>query len=276
MASEFSFKIKDKSFTLIELLVVISIIGLISSIVLVNLKGTREKARIAKALEFSQSINNALGADAVGIWRFDEGPGTTAYDSSGYGNNGTINGANAVTGIVGYALSFDGVNDYVRVSDSSSLDITDAITLEAWIYPYNIGGAGIWLDIISKFVAYRDFTIKDGTLASCLRQEGADYHYDSQKAPSINKWQHVVMTFSYSANEVKFYMDGMLLRTQGANNKKLDTSAYNLHIGSFNGSASFFNGLIDEVRIYNQALTAFEIQKHYTEGMEKYKNLTTK
>ncbi|MDO8436136.1 MAG: type II secretion system protein, partial [bacterium] len=58
---------KKKAFTLIELLVVIAIIGLLASIILVSLKGTREKARIAKSLDFSQRINHALGAYAVGI-----------------------------------------------------------------------------------------------------------------------------------------------------------------------------------------------------------------
>lgn len=135
---------KDKSFTLIELLVVIAIMGLLSSIVLVNLKGTREKARIAKILEFSQSVNHALGAYAVGIWRFEEGQGSTAYDSSGYGNNGKLgdgtctpgfgNCPNWTTGILGYALSFDGTDDYVQVVHSASLNITSAITLEAWVY----------------------------------------------------------------------------------------------------------------------------------------------
>lgn len=86
---------QQKSFTLIELLVVIAIIGLLSSIVLVNigLPGQRQKARIAKTLEFSSSIQNALGSEAVGIWTFDN----NAFDTSGYGNNGTIYGGASFT-----------------------------------------------------------------------------------------------------------------------------------------------------------------------------------
>ncbi|MEA3295592.1 MAG: prepilin-type N-terminal cleavage/methylation domain-containing protein, partial [Patescibacteria group bacterium] len=89
----FNFLEGAKAFTLIELLVVISIIGLLSSIVLVSTKGIREKARLAKAQKFDSSIQHALGANAVGIWRFEEGTGTTAHDESGYGNDGTIHGA---------------------------------------------------------------------------------------------------------------------------------------------------------------------------------------
>src|SRR3989344_4913080 len=134
----------EKSFTLIELLVVIAIIGLLSSIVLVSMGGLQGKAKIVKTLQFSQSVSHALGAYAVGVWGFDEGEGsgTTALDGSGYGNNGTIVGAvytdetphKAIgRGSGKYALSFDGVDDSVSVPNSSSLNPTSQITIEAWV-----------------------------------------------------------------------------------------------------------------------------------------------
>jgi hypothetical protein len=76
----------------------------------------------------------------VGYWSFDEGEGTIAHDYSGNSNDGTIYGATWVDGKVGKALSFDGVDDYVRVNDSSNFDITDAITIEAWIKPIKTTG----------------------------------------------------------------------------------------------------------------------------------------
>ena len=89
----------NKSFTLIELLVVIAVIGLLTSIVMVSMKGTRGKAKITKGLQFSQSINHALGAHAVGIWDFNDHdtPGV-ANDRSGYANHGTITGATYIGG----------------------------------------------------------------------------------------------------------------------------------------------------------------------------------
>ena len=81
---------QEKSFTLIELLVVIAIIGVLTSIVLVSTQGLQGKARITKTLEFSQSLNNALGAYAVGWWTFDGGAGPRVQDTPGYGNNGTL------------------------------------------------------------------------------------------------------------------------------------------------------------------------------------------
>ena len=100
-------------FTLLELLIVISIIGLLSSIVLVTYPTAVEKAHIAKTLQWSASVNHLLGVDAVGVWTFDNIQGTTVYDDSGYNNNGTIVGAAVVDGVMGKALNFGGSNAYV-------------------------------------------------------------------------------------------------------------------------------------------------------------------
>lgn len=267
---------KNKSFTLIELLVVISIIGLISSIVLVNFKGTREKARIAKVLEFSQSVYHALGADAVGIWRFDEGLGSTAYDSSGYGNNGVINGASYTTGILGSALSFDGTNDYVNAGTGASLNIRNNVSLEAWIKVSTVSGvlrlvgksgggwatSPYWLTIQNNWTY---FYVADGNTyvgAAALGQVQAD------------RWHHLVGT--YDGATAKLYIDGKLVNSgQGA--ITLQNAPTNpFYIGGNPTFGGYATGYIDEVRVYNQALTAFEIQKHYTEGLEKHQNLAIK
>ena len=134
----------QKSFTLIELLVVIAIIGVIASIVLVTVKSVREKARIAKGLQFAASVHHALGTYAVGIWDFDEGSGTTANDASGYDNVGTINGATWTAegdtpSEKGYALSFDGSNDYVDTIDLS-WGRDDSFSIAVWIKPATASG----------------------------------------------------------------------------------------------------------------------------------------
>jgi len=90
-------------------------------------------------IEGSMASFTTLGWD-VGIWHFDENTGTIAYDSSGRGNDGTLK-PNAVNrpqwtmGINGSALNFDGIDDYVEVFDDNTLDLTDAITIEAWMKP---------------------------------------------------------------------------------------------------------------------------------------------
>ena len=166
--------------------------------------------------------------------------------------------------------SFDGEDDYIDCGDNEGLDITNALTIEAWIYPHNIGGTGVWLDIIAKNAAYRDFGIINGKLHAVLHQGGSDYHYSSNVAPSVNEWQHVAMTFSYSANKVKFYIDGVCVRTVGANNTKIDISANTLYVGANSPIYSLFDGLIDEVRIYNRPLTPLEIQRNYLASKWRY------
>ncbi|HMR73277.1 MAG TPA: PKD domain-containing protein, partial [Candidatus Saccharibacteria bacterium] len=83
-------------------------------------------------------ITVAGDSGLVASYGFEEGSGTTVNDNSGQGNHGTINGATWTTGKFGTALSFDGVNDWVAISDADSLDLTTAMTLEAWIYPKNL------------------------------------------------------------------------------------------------------------------------------------------
>ena len=74
----------------------------------------------------------------VAYWKFDEGTGTTTYDGSGNNKTGQMitvaSSPTWVSGKYGSALNFDGTNDYIQVADNSTLDITDAITLEAWVY----------------------------------------------------------------------------------------------------------------------------------------------
>lgn len=86
----------------------------------------------------------------VGHWKFDEGAGTTANDSSGNNNTGTLSGAVwTIQGRFGQALVFDGINDWVTINDAPSLDLTTGMTIEAWVYP-TAHGAGTWRNVLIK------------------------------------------------------------------------------------------------------------------------------
>jgi len=271
-----------RSFTLIELLVVIAIIGLLSSVILVNLSGPRQKAKITKALEFSQSVQHAIGNEAVGVWNFDD---CSAKDLSGYKNDGTINGAVCVDDtpykVVGSgqgknALSFDGGDDYVDAGNGASLNFgTGDFTVEFWFKESVVIGWD-WLLSKQKIGDLNTvFVIALHTEDNILRVGLGPWFTDViSNQPSISKltWHHLIV--KRGSGTVSAYIDGVIYGTSGSSSYDMNNFTGNLLIGKY--STSYFNGLIDNVHIYSTALSVYEIQQHYLAGLEKHQKLTIK
>ena len=280
---------REKSFTLIELLVVIAIIGLITSVSLVaiDLPGQRQKAKIAKILEFSSSIQNALGSEAVGIWDFDN----NVLDTSGYGNNGTINGDTFFTDntpqkIVGqstgkYALSLDGAGDYISTKSFGLSSSVNTLTFNAWVKNSLLGqyqtlfSDGSQSGATAFIWGYRTtgsnqlvWQYANGvTFLADLTSDSFFTNYD-------NQWMMVTIVVDYTNKSAKFYRNGELVNTDTTINTMLYPSVNRVkYIGTYSPAAHYFKGLIDEVRIYDQALTIGQIQKDYAEGLKGYHNL---
>ena len=203
------------------------------------------------------STNSSL----VAAYGFNEGTGTRASDSSGKGNNGVVSGATwATAGRFGKALSFNGVNSWVTVNDSTSLDLTTSMTLEAWVYPTaaQLGWANVIMKEQSGASVYYLASNSDSNVpAGGVYVGGAERSLLGKSALPINTWTHVATT--YDGATQKFYMNGVLVssRTQtGA----IQTSTGALRIGGNSIWGEYFKGLIDDVRIYSRAMTNSEIQ----------------
>jgi len=205
----------------------------------------------------------------ISYWKFDEGEGTMAYDSVG-DNHGTIYGASWTTGIVDGALTFDGMDNYVSLPDSASLSPTAGVTLEAWIKPADLitdqhiistagpGPSPFGHDYYIRLV-YKglEFRINDVPF------------FVGNSVTVANEWYHVIGTYDQSQGLRKIYVNDNL---PGASSYSLpiNTGHDYVTIGLNARKLAFgdtifkaFNGIIDEVAIYDRALTEKEIHVHY-------------
>ena len=241
----------------------------------------------------SQNIDYAWNAprltrqslNTMGLWHFDEGTWTALSDGSGNGNNGGFSSAPvwSTAGKFGYALNFDGIDDYVWIPDAPSLDIdssTGAITMEAWIYPHTSGG-GIWRTIISKKAISGgpgvNYQISlDRTTGNLLFYSG---HYPqiwiSSVSVPLNQWSYVAVTLQASEGRLRFYRNGVLLDSTvtylGSGGCFGPANSTVLTIGVSGVTAECFDGLIDEARLTNRVLSSTEIANNYKLGNGIYR-----
>ncbi len=199
-------------------------------------------------------------ANLVAAYHFNEGNGTVLTDVSGLGNHGTVAGAVwSAAGKYGGALTFDGVNDMVTVPDVSSLDLTSGMTLEAWVKP-NAGSLSGWKTILLKEspggLAYALYGNQGVQRPGVEINASANYESTGTAALSTTAWTHVAAT--YDGAILRFYVNGTQRSTRAASGNILLSNGA-LRIGGNTVWGEWFNGGIDEVRVYAGVLTAAEI-----------------
>ena len=233
------------------------------------------------AVNLVVSSGPAQPAGLVLALAFDETTGTTAIDSSASHVNGAIRQAVRVqAGKIGGALRFDGVDDWVTVTDTtaSPFDLASGMTIEAWVNPSTMSG---WETVLMKergvvgegllsyaLYAHDGAPLSAGTArpAGYVRTNPVLSTTDSAVRGTgplaLNTWTHVATTYD-GANQ-RFYVNGVLVGTT-ARTGTIAVSNGAIRIGgNASSTGEFFNGMIDEVRIYNRALTAAEITTDMT------------
>jgi len=224
-----------------------------------------------------EKIESKLLEGLISYWKFDEGSGSIASDSAGT-NNGTIYGATWTDGALGGALGFDGVNDYVDVPDSASLRFsqTDSFSISCWAMP--IAGDGgrivckmrktsatgvfgyetLWQPALSGFWFSAESSWKGHTVVGT-----------GQGSAPAGNWYH--FTAVYSNKNITLYLNGQPAGAgKFAYNAGSTTPDKNLSIGvrSYDSRIEdYFEGRIDDVRIYDRALSAEEVQRLFDGGL---------
>ncbi|MFC1789721.1 LamG domain-containing protein, partial [Patescibacteria group bacterium] len=229
-----------------------------------NLTGFMDEVRIYNRVLSKEEVRYHYNRGApVGHWKFDEGNGTTAYDSTDNNNDGTLYGGMATstihgwtTGKHGSALSFDGSNDYINCGSSTNLNATGSVTIEAWV---NTTQSASYVGVVttqknSPWTGYA-LTINNGKLAI---NDTVGWH-DGQKNVNDGQWHHIVAILTNSYSDI--YVDGLIDGSFGGHTSWGNST--NLLIG---WHTSYFNGEIDDVRIYNYARTLDEIRLDYNAG----------
>jgi len=260
-------------FTLIELLVVIAIVGILAGLAVVNMSGATEAARIAKLKVYSNSIRSSLMGNRVSEWMLDEGAGVSTTDTVG-ANGGILANFNfdstdgwrsGSSCVSGGCLEFDGTNDYVGAGNGASLNLTNEFTLGAWIKPNAGMLAGSYKGIIRKGNWRYSLEVTGGKI-DCWVNNAA--HMIGVSSLAAGNWYYVVWTHNSIGDSI--YLNGALDKSGDlADPDSAPTET--LKIGGSDFGSIFYgvNGSIDEVRVYNAALTASAVREDYIAGLDQ-------
>jgi hypothetical protein len=207
-------------------------------------------------------INTPVESQVSGLvaaYSFDEGTGVAFADASGKGNAGTISGATWAAGHSGSALSFDGINDIATVADSTSLDLTTGMTQEAWVY---LVSRTSWRTVMMKerpgHLVYGMYANTDTSRPSGeISTAGGPADVRGTAQLPLTTWTHLAVT--HDGATLRLFVNGVQVGSRSLSGA-IVVSGNPLRIGGNSIWGEYFSGRIDDVRIYNRALTAAQIQ----------------
>lgn len=207
----------------------------------------------------------------IGHWPFDEGAGTSALDTSGNNNNGQIKGATWTNGPAGWhALSFNGSSNTVDIN-KNVVNTSTSFSVAAWV---EISDLSTWHTAVSQDGSnvsgfYLQYTSPSAggqfalSLVNADSTGGTTIRATSSFKPSPNIWYHLVGVYDSRANQSRLYVNGALQNTQTVPATWNSTGVTVIGRAKWGNPADFWSGLIDDVRIYNRALSATDIRNLY-------------
>lgn len=224
----------------------------------------------------------------VAHWKFDECEGTVAHDASGNENHGTINigatgtqttagtcstsgaWANGASGKFEGSLKFDGTDDYASIPNSSSLQVGGTFSIAAWIKPTSLSSRyGIFSTRLNN--PSGSWQLEVGTASGGSNRVGVSgfntwIKETTNDALTPNVWNHVVYTRSSNSDTGNIYVNGNLAPIFRSTTYTITDNADAKVIGQGTSSGQFFPGQIDDIRLYNYALSPAQVQKVFNQG----------
>lgn len=208
--------------------------------------------------QFDASVYQVPTDGLVAAWHFDENSGTVAHDTQGQ-HDGTVTGATWVPGISGSALLFDGSTGNVLIPNNSGFNpVDDKISFSLWFKLNQVGSSGSFIFQNVKYLVRIDAQGKVGfalytPVWASIYLNWADRILDTD-------WHHVAAT--YDGATMKLYIDGVL-KISGSNSGAMQSTTANVMLGKQN-TINPLDGILDEVLMYNRALTQEEITQIHT------------
>jgi hypothetical protein len=255
-------------FILLVLVFILFALALISSPWRKPFEAIRAYLRSDFTPVYAQAADIATGL--VGYWKFDEGVGTTASDSSGNNNTGTLtNGPTWIKGKINNALSFNGTDQSVIVNNNANLSGMSGLTVSAWVKVSSANeGSTVLLtkrhssSPFNSYIIHIDMENKRYQPVVC-NSSGTCNEWISSANDSIafDIWQHVVLR--YDGSEVSMYIDGVPSGNSASLSGNVFASDSNLLIANLSPNPIF---ALDDLRIYNRALSIVDITGLYNLG----------
>ena len=202
----------------------------------------------------------------VAFYKFNEVSGEL-IDYSGNSNNGGVNGISYTSGIINGAYLFNGTSDYVNLSNSSSFSFSNAITISAWVYITSTSSNGIIIGNDTNTARCWDLGINDNQIQ--YQFFTPDAHYGNIGTIPLNQWTFIAETFDGDTHMINVYENGVNILNLGSVGSSMNVSGNDIMIGrrAYSGSELYLNAKIDELGVWNVALSGSDISALYNSGL---------